>query len=140
MDRTYPELRPWQKLVGVNGDLADIFMTVLSLAGIRLHAIRLSFNNLHRLFNQLEGEFPHLIPRLLTRIIRSRLGTYYYSRILDNAIVDSYQLGIRPPDDGQHIVVHYEEATKNIELLRRRAGDAFIEKYKAVAKRLAEIL
>lgn len=108
----------WKKLVGENGDLADVIVGVLSLLSTY-----------------------HKIERIeICKFFREILKFHYPDRNLYWAIESSLQIGVRVSSDLEYFEVPLSTAQNNLERLRKRVGPSFVEKLKPVADRLAKLV
>lgn len=130
-----PKLREWRKLVGVPGDLADRLLAILShasLAGLS----KISRRDLHESFARFEREFPSLIPEL---VMRQQPDFYSYS--LGRAMDSALRLGVDPVlSTDFDFEVTPENAERNLEDLRERAGDDFVDSLQPVGACLADLI
>jgi hypothetical protein len=91
----------------------------------------------YSIFDQLQKEFPDLIPPLHS----TRANDYVYSKKLASALESALSIGIRIANPQfQFLEVEKTIGEKNLERIRRRAGEAFIERLKPIAKRLSELV
>ncbi len=129
------KLRRWQKLVGETGDLADIVVATMSLAKVEHKVEKIPVVDFFRIFDQLQKEFAHLIPPLYT----THTGDFMYSRKLASALENALRIGVHVYSP-QLLTVEETIGKGNLERIRKRAGEAFIEKLKPVAKRMSELV
>ena len=139
-DGQFPELRPWDKLVGINGDLADVIVGVLSWASISHSITVISLANFYSLFIQLSREFPDLIQDLHSVTRRDEKEDFLYSNRLCDSLEAAFQLGVRISGGGQHLEMPPQICQRNLERLRRRVGEAFVANLNPIGNRLAELL
>jgi hypothetical protein len=129
-----PKLRDWRRHVGETGDLADIIAVTLSLASTRHGVSKIRLNDFYRQFGRLATKFPEVIPELHM----TSIAGFAYSRPLGEALEEALRLG---PDIAnprfQYIVVQPNDGTRNLERIRKRAGQLFIDKLQPVAADLA---
>jgi len=130
-------LRDWRRLVGETGDLADIIVATLSLASTEHNVSRIRLVDFYSIFDQLQKEFPDLIPPLHS----TRANDYVYSKKLASALESALSIGIRISNP-QFQFLEVEEAIGkgNLDRIQKRAGEAFIERLKPIAKRLSELV
>jgi len=139
-DKHFPKLRPWSKLVGVNGDLADVIVGVLSWAGISHSITVISLANFYSLFIQLSKEFPDLIQDLHSVTRQDEGDNFLYSTRLCDALEATFQLGVRISGDGQHLEMPPQICRQNLKRLRKRVGGELTINLKPIGDRLAELL
>ena len=130
-------LRNWRRLVGETGDLADIIVATLSLASTENDVSRIRLVDFYSIFDQLQKEFPDVIPLLHS----TRANDYVYSKKLAGSLESALSIGIRIANPQfQFLEVDETIGKSNLERIQRRAGEDFIERLKPVAKRLAELV
>jgi hypothetical protein len=130
-------LRDWRRLVGVTGDLADIIVATLSLASTEYNVSKIRLVDFYSIFDQLQKEFPDLIPPLHS----TRANDYVYSKKLASALESALSIGIRISNPQfQFLEVEATLGKGNLERIQKRAGEAFIERLKPIAKRLSELV
>jgi hypothetical protein len=117
-------LRPWNKLVGLNGDLADVLLGILSLASARHGIARVRIAHFYQVAQNLNADFP-FIPSSL--------------KSLCGAMEGALQIGVVISSDFQHFVVSQNAALKNIGRLRNRMGESFLRELTPIASRFAQL-
>jgi|GEM_PF-4170090 hypothetical protein len=118
-------LRPWNKLVGSNGDLADVLLGILSLASARHGIARIRITHFYQAAQNLNADFP-FIPSSL--------------KSLCGAMEEALQIGVVISSDFQHFVVSQNVALKNIGRLRSRMGESFLHELAPIAERFASMV
>jgi hypothetical protein len=140
MDKNYPELRPWGKLVGISGDLADVIVGVLSWASIAHGVAIISLTDFYLRFIQLSKEFPDQIQDLQAVTRRSALGNFLFSTRLCDSLEAALNLGIRIQGDGRSLYMPVETSRANLDRLRKRLGDEFVNELKPLCDRFSELV
>lgn len=118
-------LRPWNKLVGINGDLADILLSVLSLASTRHGIAKVKIIRFYELAIKLHVDFP-FIPASF--------------KVLCDAMENTLQIGVRISSDFQHFEVPLNVALRNIGRLRNRVGEPFLKELAPVAEKFTQLV
>lgn len=112
------QFRPWNKLVGVSGDLADGLVAILSLLAIHYRIFRVPICLFYNLVQKAREEFPEI------NVSRQELF-----REVENAL----QLGVRISPDFHHFEVPQHIAYKNIGRLKKRVSPFFLERAGQIA-------
>ena len=110
--------KPWNKLVGINDDLADGIVAILSLLAIKHQIFRVPIFRFYELTKKAAEEFPEI-----------NISQQELFREMENAL----QLGVRISADFQHFEVPQRLALQNIGRLRRRVGRLFFERANQLA-------
>ncbi len=128
----------WNRSLGEPGDLADVIVAVFSLARTDHEVVKVSRHDLYDIFWSLQQEFPSLLPKM----VFTRTGDYLYSKTLSVALEHALRLGVDPltPRFCYFGIRDSTDAQRNLQLLRERAGEGFIEKMKPMADRFAGIV
>jgi hypothetical protein len=128
----------WNRSLGEPGDLADVIVAVFSLARTDHEVVKVSRHDLYDIFWSLQQEFPSLLPKM----VFTRTGDYLYSKTLSVALEHALRLGVDPlnPRFCYFGIRDSTDAQRNLQLLRERVGEGFIEKMKPMADRFAGIV
>ena len=140
IDKKYPELRPWDKLVGISGDLADVIVGVLSWVSVSHGVSIIRISDFYTLFIRLSGELPDSIQELNAVTHKGAMGSFTFSTRLCDSLENALQLGIRMSGDGQHLEIFTPVCRNNLERLRKRVGEAFVNNLRPISDRFAKLL
>jgi hypothetical protein len=130
-------LRSWTRPVGETGDLADVIVTVLSLASADHNVSRVRLSDFYQVFSQLQNEFGDRIPDFYV----SHIAGYPYSKALSEAVENALRLGVQVANPRfQYLEVTKQATERILRNIRGRAGEDFIDGLRPVAARLADNL
>lgn len=117
--------KPWNKLVGINGDLADALVAIFSFLSIYQQMPRVRICRFYELTNEINKKFPEF-PCQQAELQRE----------IENAL----QLGIRISADFQSFETPQHIALENIRRLRQRVGEYFLEQIKPIAAYISVLI
>jgi hypothetical protein len=130
-------LRRWTRPVGETGDLADVIVTVLSLASVDHNVSKVRLSDFYQVFSQLQSEFGDRIPNFYV----SHIADYPYSKTLSEAVENALLLGVQIANPRfQYLEVTRQTAQRILHNIKERAKEDFIENLRPVACRLADNL
>ena len=118
-------LRPWNKLVGLSGDLTDVLLGILSLASTRHGIAKVKITRFYELAIKLHADFS-FIPASF--------------KLLCGAMENALQIGVRIASDFQHFEVPLNIALRNIERLRKRVGSPFVDELLPIAEKFVQLI
>ncbi len=117
-------LRPWKKLVGLNGDLADVLLGILSLISVRHGIAKVKITRFYELATKLNKNF-------------SFMPTSH--KTLCGGMENALQIGVRISSDFLYFEVPLNVALKNIGRLRGMVGGSFLTELAPIAGRFAQL-